>query len=239
MTAASRSTQWSASLALRGASWSRGFTSGHGSGDNVGVAGPTSSDPLATRERLLASTYECVARFGIAKTTVEDVVRASGISRATIYRHFPGGRDELLLETVGWELAHYFTRLGDHVRDEPDLVHLVEAGLVFARRSLLEHELLQRILQTEPERLLGLLTTESAKTVPFIASFLLPYLQREQGAGRLRPELDLDRASEHLARMLLSLIGTPGRWRYDDPVELRTLVTEELLGPLLTGPPAE
>ncbi len=198
------------------------------------MAGPTSNDPLAMRERLLAATYACVARVGIAKTTVEDVVRESGVSRATVYRYFPGGRDELMLETVGWELGHYLTRLGDHVRDEPDLVHLVESGLVFARRSLLEHAMLQRILQTEPDRLLGLLTTESAKTVPFIAAFLLPYLQREQAAGRLRANLDLDRVGEHLARMILSLIGTPGRWAYDDPVQLRALVTEELLGPLLT-----
>lgn len=200
------------------------------------MAGPPATDPLATRERLLAATYSCVARFGLAKTTVEDVVKASGISRATVYRYFPGGRDELLLETVGWELGHYLADLADHVRDEPDLVHLVEAGLVYARRSLREHQLLQAILQTEPERLLVLLTTESAKTVPFIAAFLLPYLERERTESRLREGLDLERTADHLARLILSLIGTPGRWDYDDPQQLRRLVEEDLLGPLLSSP---
>ena len=49
-------------------------------------------------------------------------------------------------------------------------------------------------MDTEPERLLPLLTTESARTLPFIADFLLPYLRREADAGRLRPGIDLDRA---------------------------------------------
>lgn len=192
----------------------------------------TEADPLTMRERLLQATYDCVARFGIGKTTVEDVARAAGVSRATIYRSFPGGRDEVLLETVGWELGHFLSDLGDHVRDEPDLVHLVEAGLVYARRAMQEHAVLQTILRTEPERLLGLLTTESAKSIPFIAAFLLPYLRREEAAGRLRPGLDLDRAADHVARMIWSLIGTPGRWDYADDAQLRTLVTEELLAPL-------
>ena len=38
------------------------------------------------RERVLEATYACVARFGMGKTTVEDVVKESGVSRASIYR---------------------------------------------------------------------------------------------------------------------------------------------------------
>jgi AcrR family transcriptional regulator len=191
-------------------------------------------DPFGVRQRLLTSTYTCVSRFGLAKTTVEDVVKESGVSRATIYRHFPGGREELLRETVGWEIARYFIRLADHVQDAPDLAHLLEDGLVFARRSLLEHELLQKILATEPERLLGLLSTEAAKTLPFIADFLLPYLEREQASGTLRPGVDLGRAAEYLARAVLSLIGAPGSFDLEDPVQVRSLIRFELLGGILS-----
>src|SRR5262249_12861246 len=85
-------------------------------------------------------------------------------------------------------------------------------------------------MDTEPERLLPLLTTESAKTLPFIADFLQPYLRREAEAGRVRPGVDLDRAAEYLARAILSLIGAPGRWDLDDPVQVAHLVEVELLG---------
>jgi AcrR family transcriptional regulator len=197
---------------------------------NVGV---TASDPLSVRDRLLEATYTCVANFGLGKTTVEDVVKASGVSRATVYRHFPGGRDELLRETVAWELGRYFVALGDQVRDAPDLAELLGRGLMFARRSLQEHAVLRKILDTEPERLLPLLSTESTRALPFIASFLFPYLEREAAAGRLRPGLDLDRAADYLARAILSLIGSPGRWDFDDPAHVRELVSTELLGGII------
>jgi TetR/AcrR family transcriptional repressor of uid operon len=194
---------------------------------------PDPGDPLGVRLRLLTSTYTCVSRYGLAKTTVEDVVKESGVSRASIYRQFPGGRDELLRETVGWEIGRYFIRLADHVQGASDLAGLLEDGLVFARRSLLEHELLQKILGTEPERLIGLLSTESEKTLPFIADFLLPYLAREEAAGRLRAGVELDRAAEYLARAVLSLIGAPGRFDLEDPDQVRSLVRLELLGGIL------
>ncbi len=198
----------------------------------MGQATPSSQppDPLTLRDRLLAATYGCVARFGLAKTTVEDVVKESGLSRATIYRQFPGGRDELLLDTVGWELANYFNTLADHVRDAPDLEQLLERGLVYAHSSLGEHVVLGKILDTEPERLLPLLTVESAKTLPFIAAFLHPYLVREADAGRLRKGIDIDRAAEYLARCILSLINAPGRWNLGDPAQVRDLVRNEMLG---------
>jgi AcrR family transcriptional regulator len=187
-------------------------------------------DPLTLRDRLLAATYQCVSRFGLGKTTIEDVAKESGLSRATIYRQFPGGRDELLLETVGWELANYFTDLGDHVRDAPDLAELLEQGLAYAHRSVTEHVVLRKILDTEPERLLPLLTVESAKIMPFIADFLYPYLVREADAGRLRAGVDLDGAAEYLARCILMLINAPGRWDLEDPEQVRDLVQSELLG---------
>jgi AcrR family transcriptional regulator len=190
-------------------------------------------DPLGVRQRLLTSTYTCVSRYGLTKTTVEDVVKDSGVSRATIYRQFPGGREELLRETVGWEIGRYFIRLADHVAGAPDLAHLLEDGLVFARRSLLEHELLQKSLVTEPERLLGLLSTEATKTLPFIADFLRPYLAREQDAGRLLAGVDLDAAADYLARSVLSLIGAPGSFDLEDPDQVRSLVRLELLGGIL------
>ena len=121
------------------------------------------SDPLSLHDRLLAATYRCVEHFGMGKTTIEDIVKESGVSRATIYRQFAGGRDELLRETVAWELTNYFNRLADQVRDAPSLDELLRRGLAFAHRSVAEHAVLRKIMDTEPERLLPLLTTESAK----------------------------------------------------------------------------
>jgi AcrR family transcriptional regulator len=194
---------------------------------------PPSPDP-ALRERLLEAAYSCVARFGLAKTTVEDVVKESGVSRATVYRVFPGGKDQLLRDVVGWEMGRFFGALAEAVAGAPDFASLVEDGLAFAHRAVREHEVLQKILVTEPERLLPLMTTEQEQPLRFITAFLLPYLEREQRAGRLRPGVDQAAAADFVARMLLSLIGSPGRWDLDDPVAIRRLVREDLLAGVLT-----
>jgi AcrR family transcriptional regulator len=185
------------------------------------------------RERVLAATYACVARFGMGKTTVEDVVKESGVSRASIYRLFPGGKDQLLRETVGWEMNRFFASLAEAVYDAPDFATLLERGLVFAHRAIQEHVVLRKVLETEPERLLPLITVEQHRVLEFITAFLLPYLEREERAGRVRPGVDLEAGADYVARMILSLIGSPGRWDMDDPEQVRVLVREELLGGIL------
>ncbi len=185
------------------------------------------SDP---RRAVLAGAYECIGRVGLDKTTLDDVARASGVSRATIYRLFPGGRDQLLRETVGWEMNHFFARLADAVADAPDLATRLETALAFAHRAVREHALLQRVLVTEPGELLPLMTVESQRVLRYIADYLRPLLVAEADAGRLRPGVDVDHAADYLARMVLSLIGSPGRWDLEDPAAVHELVGAELLG---------
>ena len=185
-----------------------------------------------SRDRVCAGAYECIARFGLAKTTVDDVARASGVSRATIYRMFPGGRDQVLRETVGWEMNRFFASLADAVADATDLETRFERALVFAHRAVVEHAVLQKILTTEPEALLPLMTVEQHRVLNYIVEYLRPLLVVERDAGRLRPDVDVDLAADYLARMVLSLIGSPGRWDLTDPVEVQHLVREELLGPV-------
>lgn len=179
-----------------------------------------------------------IGRYGLARTTVDDVASASGVSRATIYRHFPGGRDQLVADTVAWEMGRFFQRLGEAVVAAPDLCVLIEDALVFARRALSEHTVFQRVVETEPDRLLPLLTVEAFRILPLIGGFLVPYLERERDAGRLRhrsrdPGADLGRTADYIARMVLSCIGAPGVYDFDDPAEIRLLVREQLLAGVL------
>ena len=177
------------------------------------------------RQRLLQSTYDCVARWGLAKTTVEDAAREAGVSRATVYRYFPGGRDELIGAVVGWEFARFFIRLYEEVQDADTLEEVMERGLTFAHNAILEHEVLQRILQTEPEILLPRLTVNANETHKLVAAFLMPYLARH---GMSEGE-QLEKAADFLSRMVLSYIGSPGRWDLNDPAQVARLVRAELL----------
>ena len=182
---------------------------------------------------MLAAAYECVARFGIAKTTVEDVVKQSGVSRATVYRVFPGGKEQLLRAAVSWEMDRFFLRLAEEVVAAPDFASMVERGLTFAHSAVHQHEVLQKVLVTEPERILPLLTTEQDRPLHYITAFLLPYLERERTAGRVRDGVDLEESADFVARMILSLIGSHGEWDLADPDAVHQLVREHLLAGIL------
>jgi len=183
------------------------------------------------RERILAGAYACVARYGLAKTTVDDVARLSGLSRATFYRYFPGGKDQLQREVVAWEVRRFFARLAEAVGPAPDLATMLVEGLLYAHRALIDHEVLQKVLQTEPELLLPLLSVEANRLLPLVAGFVEPYVAR----APLLPGLEPDQAAGYLARMILSYIEAQGRWDLTDRSEVERLVRVELLGGIVTG----
>lgn len=178
-----------------------------------------------TRTRLLEATYECIARDGLGATSLEEAARSAGVSRATLYRYFPGGREELLGAVITWETLRFFLRLADAVADAPDLETLLVDGIIFAHRSIEDHEVLQRVLGTEPE----LLTPQLTVDAPRILNLLQTFFVGRFGDHELREGVSPGDAAEYVARMTLSFISSPGRWDLSDDDQVRTLVRSEIL----------
>ena len=53
-----------------------------------------------TRERMLAAAGTLFAEKGYLATTLDDVVVASGTPRGSVYFHFPGGKEQIAIETA-------------------------------------------------------------------------------------------------------------------------------------------
>ena len=183
------------------------------------------------RDRILAAAYACIARYGLAKTTVEDVARESGLSRASIYRTFPGGRDELIREVISWEIGRFFADLAHAVADADGFEDVVERALLHAHRAVGEHVVLQHLLLTEPEKLVPQITMETSRFVPLIAAFAEPYLAQET----LRPGIDRRQAADYVARMVVSHIASPGRWDLADEDQVQSLVRTEILAGIVAS----
>jgi AcrR family transcriptional regulator len=186
---------------------------------------------VPSRERLYEAAYACVARYGLAKTTMDDVAREAGVSRATLYRAFPSGKDQLVREVVAWEANRFFMRLTAAVAHLTELGDVLEAALRFAHQAVEDHEVLQKILETEPDRLLPILTTESGRLLALVKQFLALAMQR----AVLAEGVDADAAAEYMARMLLSYIGGQGGWDLTDPDAVAELVRTQLLAGVI-GP---
>src|SRR2546425_1263834 len=95
------------------------------------------------RARVLAAVVRCAGRVGLGRITVEEVAREAGVARASVYRWFPGGRDQLVDEGVTWEVGRFLARISEAVDGAPDFATRLERGLVFAHRAIEEHEVLQ------------------------------------------------------------------------------------------------
>ena len=161
----------------------------------------------AADQRILAATRRCIARWGVAKTTLDDVAGEAGCSRATIYRLFPGGKDSLLTAFLQGEVAGLFGALRRRLEGIDDLEELVVAGITEAARQLAGHDALQFLLAHEPEVLLPRICFHHMDGVlRTISEFVAPYLAPHVGAD------EASRAAEWLARMVLSYTACPAPW---------------------------
>ena len=51
-------------------------------------SGTLPSDAQAAKARLMDAAEECFDRYGVVKTTMDDIAKTAGVSRPTVYRHF-------------------------------------------------------------------------------------------------------------------------------------------------------
>lgn len=64
-----------------------------------------------SRDRTVRAAAALIGRRGVAGTGLRDVVAAAGTPRGSLSHHFPGGKDELVIEAVTWSAAKLGERL--------------------------------------------------------------------------------------------------------------------------------
>ncbi len=185
-----------------------------------------------TRDRILDAAIGCVEADSLGGFALEDVAAAAGVSRATIYRHFPDGRAQVIAEAVTREIGDFWRMLADHVRHIDSLEGRLVEGLIEARRRVVDHALLQRLLASEPDRLTAEMAESGDLVHRVIAFYLRDLIERE----RLVEGLDTAAASEYLTRMFMSYVGNPGRWDLADRAEVTRLVTTQFLAGVIAPP---
>jgi|SRR5947209_4591760 len=163
-------------------------------------------DPgLGTQEqRVIDAALRCIARWGIGKTTLDDVAREASCSRATIYRLFPGGKDALLGAITRTELHRFFGGLARTFEEAGNLEDLLVGGVLYASRAITGHEALQFVLAYEPEVVLPKVAFRQAdRVLSAVSTFAAPYLAPHVGAD------DAPRMAEWVARLVLTYTLAP------------------------------
>lgn len=163
---------------------------------------------MAARERLLEAAEECFIRFGVAKTTIEDIARQAGVSRATVYRYFEGGRERLVIGVFLRELTRFHQQLRRHLRKfdstGAQLVEIVE----FTLAAIQDDTSLASLFAPDA---VGLTTNVAGTSDALLQQTELligPLLERSH--GELRPDLSTSDIAEWVLRNTLSLAAFPG-----------------------------
>ena len=180
--------------------------------------------------RVIDAALRCIARWGVAKTGLDDIAREARVSRATVYRLFPGGKETLLDAVVASELDRFFAEVAGRLDEAGDLEDLLVAGITTASRELTGHAALQFLLAHEPEQVLPHVAFGHFDTVlAAAADFLAPWLAPHTG-----PDL-APRAGEWVTRLVLSYTLSPSdSFDFTDEGDARRFVRAYLLPGLTT-----
>ncbi|BCG89131.1 TetR family transcriptional regulator [Mesorhizobium sp. 113-3-9] len=73
-----------------------------------------------TRTRILDTTALLLRKRGYHGTSLNDILSASGAPRGSLYFHFPGGKDQLVIEVTRDSVAKVTERLGEALAAERD-----------------------------------------------------------------------------------------------------------------------
>lgn len=92
--------------------------------------------PDSPEERVVEALFDCIARWGMSKTTVEDVARSAGMSRATLYRLFPGGKTAILQVGLASEVTRLVADLREQLDELGDLASVLARAISFTTTEL-------------------------------------------------------------------------------------------------------
>lgn len=183
----------------------------------------------ATQVSVLQAALDEVERNGLAGLRIEAVVEGSGLSRATVYRQFPDGKDGLLRALVAWETARFWERVAVMSRTYEGLEDRLTFGLMRASALIGEHKLLRALLDREAALLLPLIEAADEQ-VRIVLEAELAAMVRAEPSERRRPGVDPAEAATYLALMLRSLIASPAGWDLTSESVTRELVRSQLIG---------
>jgi AcrR family transcriptional regulator len=190
------------------------------------VAGPSAlSGASEQRVRIVEATLACIARFGLAKTTLDDVARQSGYSRATLYRAFPGGKEALLEAVVDTEVSRLFSELAVVMGEAESLEDVLVAGMTRAAERIVDHQALWLLMEHEPEVMLPHLAFDHRdRLLAEVAAFVAPFL------GRWLAHEEALRVAEWATRVELSYLECPAESvGLTDAADVRRLVRTYVL----------
>jgi AcrR family transcriptional regulator len=180
---------------------------------------------MTGEDRILEAARQCCERWGFTKVTIDDIAAAAGVSRATLYRLFPGGKDVLFEAMRARELNDFFTELMAAVAGAEELEDVLVRCVVSATRQLRADEHIAAMLATSPGDTITQLTVAGLpQTIAVAVPFLMPLVER------FLPQQECEELVELLARLVISYFLAPSKHvDLGDPLSAEQFIRTHIL----------
>jgi len=175
--------------------------------------------PKATQ--ILDAAITCIGRVGLTKTTLDDVARAAGCARATVYRSF-SNKQQLLVALVAREAGALRAAVVREAASCDTLADAITATITTSVEFLGSHPALTFVCAHEPEVLIPYLAFEREDAVLRTAAVLVA-----PAFTRFLDDAEATRLGEWIARITLSYLFSPSEnFDIGDDVQVRALVDD-------------
>ncbi len=186
-------------------------------------------DDAPRKDRILDAARRCYVTLGWDKTTMEDVGRVAGMSRATLYKNFPAS--EVLHSAVRAQAVDMMRRdFEDALAQGNDLAESL--GNVAAALTVWCSTM--RSADNPNAFYFRLHAEESAVIIDILEEVLAPRMALARKTGEMSKSRDVDRAVEWVARCVagFALLPTGRDAESDYPFVARQFISEFIVSPL-------
>jgi AcrR family transcriptional regulator len=134
---------------------------------------------------VLEAALQTVLDFGVRRTTLTEVARRAGVSRMTVYRRYDDA-SELMRALMSREFGAVLEVAQVDSMGAGDARRRVVGGVVGTVRRLMEHPLMLRLLELEPDAMLPYLTERVGAFQAAARAALSGWIAEGQATGSIR-----------------------------------------------------
>lgn len=189
--------------------------------------------PMKARPRILQAACDLFLEQGL-DVSLDTIVTAAGISRPTLYSHFPGGKDALLIETFSFLNDRMQPPLHQMMTDNADDLPALLRGFAkvvqahfYAPAHIHFQRLLIQVLVQKPELYATLKQRPTGRVLQALAEILTQY----QAQGRVQ----LDNPQLQATAFLGAIMGYPFPGALIDQQPLDSDMLEQLAHSAVTS----
>jgi AcrR family transcriptional regulator len=189
----------------------------------------------AAQTHFLDAAEACFERYGVGKTTMEDIAKMAGVSRPTVYRHF-SDRESLILAVVMRRARSLISKAQAYIRRQDTFEDQLVEGLMFLVRTGRKDPFVRLLVNPQTlDTAQHLLSSDAI--VDLTQEMWEPILAGAVERGELNPALDFRAIAHWLSHVELILVGRFDLATDDAEVRemLRTFLAPAFVPPLLVA----